>query len=61
MSLTNVKRFSDCVSKAILDHPNILIASATPGTISESAETVLKNFGKIDNSESRDEVAAGEI
>ena len=55
-----MKTFSDCVSRAILDHPNFLITAATPGTILESSGTVLKNRVK-DDSVSLDEVAAGEI
>ena len=61
-SLTNVKTFSVCVSKAILDHPKFCITTATPGTISASLDTVLKNFGKMLAAVvSRGEVAAGDI
>ena len=57
-----MKTFSVCVSKAILDHPKFCITAATPGTITESLDTVLKNFGKMLASVlSRGEVAAGDI
>jgi len=45
--LTKVKIFSDCVIKAILDHPNCFIACVIPTTISASLGTVLIKFGNI--------------
>ena len=43
--LTNVNIFSDCVIKAILDHPNSFMAAVIPTAISASLDTVLRNNG----------------
>jgi len=53
--------FSDCVSKAILDHPKCLIALDIPKTISESLDTVLKKLGNDEILDSRGDDADGEI
>ena len=53
--------FSDCVIKAILDHPNCFIACTIPTTISASLDTVLKKIGKVSLLERRGDVDAGEI
>ena len=44
---TKVKRFSDCVITAILDHPNCFMACTIPTTISASLGTVLRKRGNI--------------
>jgi len=56
-----VNVFSDCVNKAILDHPKRLIVLDIPYVISASLETVLKKFGNCDISERRGDEADGEI
>jgi len=56
-----VKIFSDCVIKAILDHPKCLITSIIPITISASLDTVLRKSGNTLSLERRGDVDAGEI
>ena len=45
--LTKVKIFSDCVIKAIRDHPNCFMACTIPTTTSASLDTVLMKFGNV--------------
>jgi len=52
---------SDCVNKAILDHPNLLITPDIPWTISKSLDTVLKKLGNTEVLERREDEADGEI
>jgi len=59
--LTKVKVFSDCVNKAILDHPKRLIVLDIPNVISASLDTVLKKVENVDLSERRGDDADGEI
>ena len=60
-TLTKVKIFSDCVIKAILDHPNCFMASTIPTTTSASLDTVLRNLGNMSVLERRGDDDAGEI
>ena len=60
-TLTKVKIFSDCVSKAILDQSNCFITCTIPTTISASLDTVLRNFGNTSVLERRGDDDAGEI
>ena len=59
--LTKVKRFSDCVIMAILDHPNLFIAFSIATAISASFGIDLRNNGNVLLLERRGEVDAGEI
>ena len=56
-----MKVFSDCVNKAILDHPKRLIVLDIPNVISASLDTVLKKLENSDLSERRGDDADGEI
>ena len=56
-----MKRFSDCVITAILDHPNCFMACAMPTTISASLDTVLRKVENASELESRGDVDTAEI
>ena len=56
-----MKIFSDCVIKAILDHPNCFMACTIPVAISASLDTVLTKCGNVILLERRGDVAAGDI
>ena len=60
-TLTKVKIFSDCVIKAILDHPNCFMTCIIPKTISASLDTVLRKRGNILVLDRRGDDEAGEI
>jgi len=59
--LTNVKIFSDCVSKATLDHPNCLMAAVIPTATSASLDTVLRKSGNNLSLERRGDEDPGDI
>jgi len=59
--LTNVKIFSVCVIKAILDQLNCFMTCIIPTSISASLDTVLRKFGNISTLERRIDDAAGDI
>ena len=59
--LTKLKIFSDCVIKAILDHPYCFMACTIPTTIAASLDTVLTKFGNVLSLERRGDDDAGEI
>ena len=56
-----MKIFSDCVSKATLDHPNCLMAAVIPIATSASLDTVLKNSGNNLSLERRGDEDPGDI
>lgn len=56
-----MKIFSDCVIKAILDHPYCFIACIIPTTIAASLDMVLMKFGNVLALERKGDVDAGEI
>jgi len=59
--LTNVKIFSVCVIKEILDQLNCFMRCVIPSTISASLDTVLRKFGNISTLERRGDDAPGDI
>ena len=60
-TLTKVKMFSDCVIRAILDHPNCFMTCMIPGIISASFDTVLRKHGNTSVLERRGDDDPGEI
>ena len=56
-----MKIFSDCVIKAILDHPNCFMICIIPTTISASLDTVLRKCGNTLGLDRRGDDDAGEI
>jgi len=56
-----VNIFSDCVIKAILDHPNFFMAAVIPTATSASLDTVLRNSGNIFLLERRGDEDPGDI
>ena len=60
-TLTKVKIFSDCVTKAILDQSNCFITCTIPIAISASLDTVLRKRGNVALLERRGDDDAGEI
>ena len=60
-TLTKVKIFSDCVIKAILDHPNCFMTCIIPTAISASLDTVLRKRGNTLGLDRRGDDEAGEI
>ena len=56
-----MKIFSDCVIKAILDHPNCFMTCIIPTTISASLDTVLRKCGNTLGLDRRGDDDAGEI
>lgn len=56
-----MKIFSDCVIKAILDHPNCFMTCIIPTLISASLDTVLRKCGNVSLLERRGDVDAGDI
>ena len=59
--LTRVKKSSDCVITAILDHPNSFMACRIPAIVSTSDGHVLRNLGNMSVLERRGEPDVGEI
>ena len=56
-----MKRLSDCVITAILDHPNSFMACRTPTIVSASDGHVLRNLGNMSVLERRGDADVGEI
>ena len=53
--------FSDCVIKAIFDHPNSFMTAVIPTAISASLDTVLRNNGNNLSLERRADEDPGDI
>ena len=56
-----MKRLSDCVITAILDHPNCFMACRIPAIVSASLDRVLRKCGNVLLLERRGDVDVGAI
>ena len=56
-----MKRLSDCVITAILDHPNCFMACRIPVIVSASLDRVLRKRGNVMLLERRGDVDVGAI